>query len=84
MIRILIPVAAFVIALPLAASAFKEGPYPNVTGGLKLSGTLKTNLNGVQPPQDIDFREDRSGVLMRMAMEKAGLLGINLKPPVAD
>jgi hypothetical protein len=33
MTRILVPVAAFVIALPLAASAFKEGPYPNVTGG---------------------------------------------------
>jgi len=33
MIRILIPVAAFVIALPLTAAAFKEGPYPNVTGG---------------------------------------------------
>jgi hypothetical protein len=33
MARILIPAAAFVIALPLAASAFKEGPYPNVTGG---------------------------------------------------
>lgn len=33
MIRILVPVAAFVIALPLTAAAFKEGPYPNVTGG---------------------------------------------------
>src|SRR3954467_887579 len=33
MTRILIPVAAFVMALPRAASAFKEGPYPNVTGG---------------------------------------------------
>jgi hypothetical protein len=33
MIRILIPVAVFVIAVPLAVSAFKEGPYPNVTGG---------------------------------------------------
>ena len=33
MTRILAPVAVFVIALPLAASAFKEGPYPNVTGG---------------------------------------------------
>jgi hypothetical protein len=33
MTRILVPVAAFVIALPLAVSAFKEGPYPNVTGG---------------------------------------------------
>jgi hypothetical protein len=33
MIRILIPVAVIVIALPLAVSAFKEGPYPNVTGG---------------------------------------------------
>ena len=33
MIRILIPVGAFVLALPLAAAAFKEGPYPNVTGG---------------------------------------------------
>jgi NADH-quinone oxidoreductase subunit C len=34
--------------------------------------------------RDIDFREDRSGVLMRMAMEKAGNLGINLKVPKAD
>ena len=33
MIRILIPVAAFVMAASLAVSAFKEGPYPNVTGG---------------------------------------------------
>jgi len=33
MIRILVPVGVFVIALPLAVSAFKEGPYPNVTGG---------------------------------------------------
>ena len=33
MTRILVPVAAFVIALPMAVSAFKEGPYPNVTGG---------------------------------------------------
>ena len=33
MIRILIPVALFVIALPITAAAFKEGPYPNVTGG---------------------------------------------------
>ena len=33
MTRILAPVAVFVIALPLALSAFKEGPYPNVTGG---------------------------------------------------
>jgi len=31
--RIVIAVAVLVIALPLAASAFKEGPYPNVTGG---------------------------------------------------
>jgi NADH-quinone oxidoreductase subunit C len=34
--------------------------------------------------RDIDFREDRSGVLMRLAMEQAGNLGINLKPPTAD
>jgi len=33
MTRILVPAAALVIALPLAVSAFKEGPYPNVTGG---------------------------------------------------
>ena len=33
MTRILVPVAVLVIALPLVASAFKEGPYPNVTGG---------------------------------------------------
>ena len=31
--RIVIAVAAILISLPLAASAFKEGPYPNVTGG---------------------------------------------------
>ena len=31
--RILVLVAVFLIALPLAATAFKEGPYPNVTGG---------------------------------------------------
>jgi hypothetical protein len=33
MLRIVIPAAAFLISLPLAADAFKEGPYPNVTGG---------------------------------------------------
>jgi hypothetical protein len=31
--RILVLVAGFSIVLPLAAAAFKEGPYPNVTGG---------------------------------------------------
>ena len=31
--RIVIPVALFLVSLPLAALAFKEGPYPNVTGG---------------------------------------------------
>jgi hypothetical protein len=31
--RIVVPTAVFLIGLPLAASAFKEGPYPNVTGG---------------------------------------------------
>jgi hypothetical protein len=31
--RILTPVAAFLISLSIAAAAFKEGPYPNVTGG---------------------------------------------------
>ena len=34
--------------------------------------------------RDVDFREDRSGVLMRLAMEKAGNLGINLHPPKAE
>ena len=34
--------------------------------------------------RDIDFREDRSGVLMRIAMEKAGNMGININPPRAD
>jgi len=33
MLRIVAPVALFLLSLPLAASAFKEGPYPNVTGG---------------------------------------------------
>ena len=31
--RILILVGAFLISLSLVATAFKEGPYPNVTGG---------------------------------------------------
>ncbi len=31
--RIVIPGAVFLISLPIAAAAFKEGPYPNVTGG---------------------------------------------------
>jgi len=34
--------------------------------------------------RDIDFREDRSGMLNRIALEKAGQLGINLKRPVAE
>jgi len=31
--RIVIPATLILVAVPLAASAFKEGPYPNVTGG---------------------------------------------------
>jgi hypothetical protein len=31
--RIVIPAALILIGLPLAVAAFKEGPYPNVTGG---------------------------------------------------
>src|SRR5919109_4985227 len=31
--RIVVPVALVLIAMPLAAFGFKEGPYPNVTGG---------------------------------------------------
>ena len=34
--------------------------------------------------RDVDFREDRSGVLMRIAMEKAGNMGINLNLPRAE
>jgi NADH-quinone oxidoreductase subunit C len=34
--------------------------------------------------RDVDFREDRSGMLNKIALEKAGYLGINLKPPRAD
>jgi NADH-quinone oxidoreductase subunit C len=34
--------------------------------------------------RDIDFRQDRAGMLMRMAMEKAGQMGINLVVPKAD
>jgi hypothetical protein len=32
-VRIVAPFLTFVLALPIAAAAFKEGPYPNVTGG---------------------------------------------------
>jgi hypothetical protein len=32
-VRILVLVAVFSIALPIAAVGFKEGPYPDVTGG---------------------------------------------------
>jgi hypothetical protein len=31
--RILVPALAFLITLPITALGFKEGPYPNVTGG---------------------------------------------------
>src|SRR5262245_38619155 len=31
--KIVVPLALFLMAAPLAALAFKEGPYPNVTGG---------------------------------------------------
>jgi NADH-quinone oxidoreductase subunit C len=34
--------------------------------------------------RDIDFRDDRGGMLNRIAMEKAGQMGINLKKPLAD
>jgi NADH-quinone oxidoreductase subunit C len=34
--------------------------------------------------RDIDYRDDRSGVLMRKAMEAAGHQGINLKPIKGD
>nr|WP_320133136.1 NADH-quinone oxidoreductase subunit C [uncultured Holophaga sp.] len=34
--------------------------------------------------RDIDFREDRSGMLNRIALEKAGQQGINLKRPTAE
>lgn len=33
MLRIVILAATFLISLPLTSAAFKEGPYPNVTGG---------------------------------------------------
>src|SRR5262245_15441411 len=33
MMRIVIPLALFLTSLPIAAAGFKEGPYPNVTGG---------------------------------------------------
>ena len=50
--RIVVPVAAFLISLPLAASAFKEGPYPNVTGGF---GEQSCHLC------HLDNRAERSG-----------------------
>src|SRR5207247_9775219 len=31
--RILVPTVFFLISLPLATAAYKEGPFPNVTGG---------------------------------------------------
>lgn len=34
--------------------------------------------------RDVDFREDRSGRLRRIALEKAGQIGVNLKMPVAE
>jgi NADH-quinone oxidoreductase subunit C len=34
--------------------------------------------------RDISFREDRGGMIERLALQKAGQLGINLKQPKAD
>jgi hypothetical protein len=50
-VRIVIPVALFLITLPIAASAFKEGPYPNVTGGFgEQSCHLCHNDNPINAP----------------------------------
>jgi hypothetical protein len=51
MCRIVVPTTLFLIALPLAASAFKEGPYPNVTGGFgERSCHLCHNDNPINAP----------------------------------
>ena len=34
--------------------------------------------------RDVAFREDRGGMIERIALQKAGQLGINLKQPKAD
>ena len=51
MARILILFVVFLISLPLGAAAFKEGPYPNVTGGFgEQSCRLCHNDNPLNAP----------------------------------
>jgi hypothetical protein len=56
--RIVAPVALFLIALPLAVSAFEEGPYPNVTGGFgEQSCHLCPLPNPSNAPNELDSDE---------------------------
>ena len=60
MLRILIRAALFVAAAPIAAAAFKEGPYPNVTGGFGEQSCHLCHLDN--PVNDRDGEVILSGV----------------------
>jgi len=60
MFRILIRAALFVAAAPIAAVAFKEGPYPNVTGGFGERSCHLCHLDN--PVNDRDGEVILSGV----------------------
>jgi len=59
-VRIVALFTAYLISLPLAAAAFKEGPYPNVTGGFGEQSCHLCHLdNAINDP---DGSLDVSGV----------------------
>jgi hypothetical protein len=83
--RIVIPAGVVVIALPLAASAFKEGPYPNVTGGFgeqschlcHLDNALnapggRLDISGVPPTYDAGQTYQVTVSLSREGMRRGG------------
>jgi long-chain fatty acid transport protein len=51
---------------------------PNVSGGMKLTGSLKTNFGGVQPAQSVDFHQDLPDVI-RFGVRVAPIPSLELR-----
>jgi hypothetical protein len=81
-VRILVLVAVFSIALPIAAVGFKEGPYPNVTGGFGEKSCHSCHLdNPINAPGG---HLELEGVPKAYAGGQAYRITIALTPAVAS